>query len=374
MSKNLSVKFCKTCLMPNTRPRIVFNKEGICNACITASKKASVDWKERKRNLLNFIDQYRGNHPYYDCVVPWSGGKDSSSIALKLKTELGLNPLLVTFSPLVPTHVGNHNRESLLRFGFDNIFVRPNQKVSSELSRRFFIERGNPKVHWDAGVNVAPMQVAVNYGIPLVFYAEHGESEYGGHVLDEKNLMIRDLAEVLEHQIGDDPMNWATSGIHEKDLAPYIYPEPKDLDRVGVKAVYFAYFFEWDVMNNFTYVKDKIDFKTAEGGRTCGTFSDYDSLDDKMDDLYYYMQFIKFGFGRCARDTSRLIYRGKMDRNEALRLSKLYEGEFPEHTIDAALEFMKISRPEFEKIVDKHRENWIWEKKDSRWDLRYPIE
>lgn len=372
MAHQLSVKFCKTCLMPNTRPRITFNSDGICNACITAANKVHIDWEKRKQLLLNIVDEHRGIHPYYDCVVPWSGGKDSSSVALKLKLDLGLNPLLVTFSPLIPTEVGNHNREALLQAGIDSIFIRPNQMVSRELTRRFFIERGNPKVHWDAGVNAVPMQIALKYGIPLVFYAEHGESEYGGHILDEKNLMIRDLAEVLEHQIGDDSMNWVTKNIREKDLAPYLYPEVKALEKTGTKAVYFAYFFPWDVLDNYHYVKEKIDFRTAEN-RTCGTFSNYDSLDDKMDDLYYYMQYIKFGFGRCARDTSRVIYRNKMTRAEALRLSRMYEGEFPEKTIDAALDYMKMTKGEFNEIVDKHREEWIWTKINGNWKLKNPI-
>ena len=223
--EKLAVNFCKTCLMPSSRPRIRFNDQGICNACITAANKVSIDWSERKKMLLELIDKHRNPNALYDCVVPWSGGKDSSSVALKLKYELGLNPLLVTFSPIIPNDVGNHNREALLQAGFDSIFVRPNQKVSRHLARRFFVERGNPKIHWDAGINAIPMQIAVKFNIPLVFYAEHGESEYGGHVLDEKHLMMRDLAEVLEHQIGDDPINWMSDEIDEKDLAPYLYPE-----------------------------------------------------------------------------------------------------------------------------------------------------
>lgn len=373
MNQNLAVKYCKTCLMPTTRPRIRFNESGTCNACLTAASKKNIDWETRKKKLLELVEEHKGSNPDYDCIVPWSGGKDSTSIALKLKNELGLNPLLVTFSPLIPTRVGDHNREALLQAGFDSIFVRPNQKVSRELTRRFFVERGNPKVHWDAGINAAPMQIALKYDIPLVFYAEHGESEYGGHVLSEKNLMMRDLAEVLEHQIGDDPLNWMSDTISERDLAPYTYPAPEKLEQKQIKAVYFAYFFPWDVQENFTYVKNNIDFKTAEGGRTCGTFSDYDSLDDKIDDLYYYMQYIKFGFGRCARDTSRLIYRNKMTRQEALELCTKYEGEFPEKTFQDALEYISMGNSEFYEIVDKHRENWIWANDNNTWKLKHPL-
>ena len=115
--------------------------------------------------------------------------------------------LIVTFSPLIPNQVGQDNREEILKLGFDNIFFRPNQKISRYLSLRFLTERGNPKVAWDAGVNSLPVQVAINYNIPYIFYAEHGESEYGGLVLSKKNLIYRDSREVIEHQVGDHPEN-----------------------------------------------------------------------------------------------------------------------------------------------------------------------
>ena len=117
---------------------------------------------------MKYIQTQKRNS-FYDCVVPWSGGKDSTSIALKLKFEFGLNPLLVTFSPLLINECGRLNRIELSKMGFDSIFLKPNQLVSQKLAKRFFIERGNPKVAWDAGVNAGPIQVAINYNIPTVF-------------------------------------------------------------------------------------------------------------------------------------------------------------------------------------------------------------
>src|SRR3989338_667787 len=173
------VQYCSRCIMPNTRPRVVFDREGVCNACRHAEDKwNTVNWEERKKEFLELIAPYRFKAGEWDCIVPWSGGKDSSAIAYKLKFEFGMNPLLVTFSPQLPNEVGNHNREALIQKGFDHLFFRPNQRVHSHLARRFFIERGNHKVAWDAGVNAIPVQTAVKLNIPLVFYAEHGESEY----------------------------------------------------------------------------------------------------------------------------------------------------------------------------------------------------
>jgi N-acetyl sugar amidotransferase len=358
--------------MPDTRPRIVFDDEGVCNACRNAETKETIDWDARQREFLDYVERYRAKEGPYDCIVPWSGGKDSSYIAWRLKFEFGLNPLLVTFSPLAPNEVAVYNREEMLKLGFDHLMIRPNQKTARRLAHRFMTERGNPKVAWDAGVNAVPIQVAVKYNIPLVFYAEHGESEYGGRVLSEESKKVRDIAEVLEHQIGDDPRNWTDDEISERDLACYLYPEIKEIDRVGVHALYFAYFFRWSIFENYEFLRHKIDFMTDPKGRTDGTFTDFDSLDDKIDNLYYYMQFIKFGFGRATRDASRQIQNGHMKRATGLDLVRKYDDEFPSTNLQENLNYLGLTEAELTQIVDLHRNPEIWSFEGNQWKLRYP--
>jgi N-acetyl sugar amidotransferase len=374
LSRGRHVRYCRRCLTPDTRPRIVFDDSGVCNACRTADEKQTIDWAARRAEFEALIEPYRSRDGRWDCVVPWSGGKDSSSIAWKLKFEFGLNPLLVTFAPLVPNDVGMRNRELLIQAGFDHLYFRPNQKVHRHLARRFFIERGNPKVAWDAGVNAVPVQVAVKYEIPLVFYAEHGESEYGGRVLSEQHRKMRDITEVIEHQVGDDPRNWVDDVVSESDLNPYVYPAAPDVARVGVRAFYFAYFFRWSMFENYQYVRDRVPFATHPGGRTQGTFTDFDSLDDKSDDLYYYLQYVKFGFGRAVRDGSRLIQNAHTSRDEALQLARKYDGEFPSEHLDVMLDYLGMSRDELLQTIDLHRNPELWEKTDDGWRLRYPLE
>ncbi len=366
------VNYCTSCLTPDTRPRVQFNEQGVCNACTNADEKLNIDWVSKENEFKEIIKDYKTKNSKYDCIVPWSGGKDSSYIAYKLKFEYGLNPLLVTFSPLIPNEVGNNNRNELLKLGFDSLFFTANIKVSRKLSKRFFIERGNPKVHWDAGINTIPMQVAVKYDIPLVFYAEHGEVEYGGRLLSEEHRKIRDLAEVFEHNIGDDPRNWVDEEISDKDLAPYVYPDLDLVHKKNIKAMYFTYFFPWDVKRNYDFIKQKINFQTALKGRTDGTFTNYDSLDDKIDDLYYYLQYIKFGFGRATRDSSRLIHRKLITRKDALELVQKYDSEFPSTHFEEVKSFLKISELEFYDIIDKHRNPEIWEPKQNGWTLKFP--
>ena len=134
--------------MPSSRPRITFDERGFCNGCVYNSKrKLDIDWSGRKNNLKAILGSHKNSdtNKNYDCVVAWSGGKDSSAVALKLRDELDLNPLLVTFSPLIPTPEGDYNRRSLLRLGFDSILISPSLRTSSYLSKRFLVERGDPK-------------------------------------------------------------------------------------------------------------------------------------------------------------------------------------------------------------------------------------
>lgn len=369
------IKFCNECIMPNSRPRIVFNEKGICNACLHSKKKEKINWDERKLEFIELVNKIKfdtkKNNRLYDCVVPWSGGKDSTSIAIKLKFEFGLNPLLVTFSPLIVNECGNNNRNELSKMGFDTVFLMPNQKVSKQLSKRFFLERGNPKVAWDAGVNAGPVQIALNYNIPTVFYAEHGESEYGGLVLNKDSEKKRNLREVIEHQVGDFPENWVTESISLKDLSPYIYPSEDELQKIDLTAYYFSYFFRWSMLDNFEYVKSKMpNFQTNPNGRTEGTFTDFDSLDDKIDNLYYYMQYVKFGFGRATRDSCRMIQNNQMTREKAIELARKYDNEFPSKDFNEVLLFLDLNEDEFEEIVNKHRNDEIWKTGlSNKWEL-----
>ena len=368
--------FCKTCIMPRSRPRVVFNKDNICNACVNAENKKLINWHDRKIEFEEIVRNIKNNknssdiNKNYDCIVPWSGGKDSSYIAHRLKFEFKLNPLLVTFSPLIINEIGVHNREQLILQGFDSFYLRPNQKIARKLSTRFFLERGNPKVAWDAGVTAAPVKIALYLKIPYVFYAEHGESEYGGIVLNENSKKIRDENEVLENLVGDQPSNWADQEISERELSFYTYPTKDDFKKFSVTSYYFSYFFKWSMLRNYEYmIKVLPKFQVAKNNRTEGTFTNFDSLDDKIDTLYYYMQYIKFGFGRATRDSCRMIQNDQMTRDEAIELSKLYDSEVPKENFDEVLEYLNITRLDFDEIVNKHRNQEIWKRRNNSWEL-----
>jgi N-acetyl sugar amidotransferase len=369
----MEMRYCKGCFMPSTRPRMSIDEDGFCNGCTyNKSRKEIINWNDRKKELAEIIkvNKKSDSNKTYDCVIGWSGGKDSSAVAISLKRELGLNPLLVTFAPLIPTIEGEFNRRSLLEHGFDSILFTPNQKVSRHLSKRFLVERGDPKVHWNAGINAVTINVAAAYKIPTVFYSEHGESEYGGRILDDKSRMERSVDEILENQIGDDPRNWTDHLVNQRDLEPYIIDEAK---MEQLQILYYAHFFPWDIVQNLDLVESEVKFMRNRRGRTYGTFTDFDSLDDVMDDLYYYMQFIKFGFGRCLRDCARQIQRNRMTRQEAYGHINDYDGEVPTESLSIIGSFLGVSQEELLKLVDLHRRPDIWENRNGQWKLRSPL-
>ncbi len=365
---NLLVQYCKKCLMPTSRPRVQFDENGVCNACNFVEVKNKINWFERENQLKEILNEIRSNDGSYDCIVPWSGGKDSSYVAYQLKFKYKMNPLLVTFAPLLPNEIGQKNKRKFIELGFDNITGQPNLKISKHLSKRFFIERGNPKTHWDAGVGCYPVQIAEKFNIRAIFYAEHAESEYGGRVISEEHTKMLKYEEVIEHVIEDHPSNWVDEVVTENDLQPYLYPDPEKISEKKIISYYYSFFERFDMYKNYLFIKENMEFNTVKN-RTVGTFTNFDSLDDYMDDLYYYMQYIKFGFGRCVRDTSRFIQNGHLTRNKALNLAKKYDGEFPQKILPMILEYYDFDRKEFENIVDQHRNKEIWEYKEKNWSL-----
>lgn len=356
--------------MPDTRPGITFDFDGVCNACRYQESKAGIDWKSREFEFKEICDTYRSKDGVYDCVVPWSGGKDSSAIAYKLKFHYGMNPLLACVSPMLPTKVGEQNREELLNLGFDYLLSRPNQKVHRYLARKFFVEKGNPKAAWDAQVNTFPPQVAVTHDIKLIFYAEHGCSEYGGEILSDHSAKYRDAEEVYKIQLGDDPRNWTDDVVTDSDLNPYLYPIDAMVGQ-GVKAYYFGWFFPWHMKENHLFAKTHWRFHEID--RAEGTWNGWDSIDDWFDPIYYHLQALKFGFGKALRDAARMIQGGYMTRKQGIEYVKQYDHEFHGEGLHPVLAYLDMEHEAFVQTLESHRNFEIWEKEYPSWRLREPL-
>lgn len=366
------VIFCKRCVTSNQRPRIEFDAGGICNACNYADKKQRIiDWAERERQLRDLLDRHRSRDGRYDVVVASSGGKDSATVAHRLKHQYNMHPLTATWAPHTYTDIGWRNLQNFIHSGFDNVLATPNGQVRRKLTRLSFELLGEPFQSFIYGQTSFPFRVAVNYKIPLVFYGENGEIEYGGSTKneDKPGNQIEDFSSF--YHSGFPTEEFVKYGITEGDMELYLMPTYDDLKRVGIEMHWFGYYHKWVPQENYYYAAEHCGFQANPTGRSEGTYSKYSSLDDCLDGFHFYLSYIKFGLGRATRDASQEIRNGHITREEGIALVKRYDEEFPQMWFKDFLDYMEISEKEFWSIIDSFRPPHLWERSNGAWQLRY---
>jgi N-acetyl sugar amidotransferase len=369
------VKFCKRCVISNQRPRISFNKEGVCSACQHAErKKKIVNWDEKERMLKDLLDRYRSKDGSFDVVVPCSGGKDSAYVAHQLKYVYGMHPLTVTWSPHLYTPVGWKNLENFIASGFDNILGTPNGKTHRRLTRLAFEILGDPFQPFIYGQKAFPMQIATKYNIPLVMYGENGEVEYGGDAKNEESPEHDLEHDMIKHYFsGIGPMEWTKYGFSKEDMLYYMPPPFEEMKKVGVRCFFFGFYKKWIPQENYYYATEHTGFQANPEGRSEGTYSKYASLDDKIDGFHYYMAYIKFGLGRATSDAAHEIRDGHLTREEGVTLVRKFDGEFPKKNYDTFLEYTGLTDQEFWEHVDSWRSPHLWEQEGDQWKLKQQV-
>lgn len=365
--------FCKECTISNQRPRITFDKMGVCSACnYKKFKKKNIDWQQRETELLKLCDKFRKNNGEYDVVVPCSGGKDGTFVAHQLKYKYGMNPLCVTWAPLVYTSQGRKNLDSFINSGFNHILGTSDPVITKKLTYLSFKELGDPFQPFIYGQSNFPLFMALNYEIKLIMYGENGEVEYGG---DMKNAYIptRTIKDYNKHYFsGISPDFWERYNILSKDLYPFKGPSDDLINQKKIEMHFFGYYKSWDPQENFYYAQKHCGFSVNDV-RNEGTYSKYASLDDKLDGFHYYMAYIKFGIGRATSDTAHEIRDGKISRDEGIQLVKRYDHEKPSKYYNIFLEYCDLTDGEFNEVVDQWRSDHIWHKVNNNWKLRKTI-
>jgi N-acetyl sugar amidotransferase len=370
------VKYCKKCVISNQRPRITFDEDGVCSACNFADYKAKVvSWEQRENELKTLLDRFRRTDGRYDVIVPSSGGKDSALVAHMLKFKYNMNPLTVTWAPHVYTDIGFENHQNHIHIGdLSNILVTPPGQAHRKLTKLAFENLGDPFLPFIYGQNNMPLQMAEKFDIPLIFYGENSEVEYGGSMKDAF-VPTRDWkhknANIL--MSGMPPEKFLEHGITEKDLYPYLAPSTDRLDSLGLEIHYFGYYHKWIPQENYYYCVENTGFK-ANPERSEGTYSKYASLDDKIDGFHYYLMFIKFGIGRATSDAAHEVRDGHLTREEAAALVGRFDGEFPKKHYELFLEYCGITEQEFWNVVDSWRPDHIWRKLGDEWKIRHKID
>lgn len=378
------VKFCKLCVVSNQRPRITFNKEGVCSACEYAYQKQNIiDWMRREKELFSLCKKYRSRDGSFDVIVPVSGGKDSGWVAHQLKYVYGMHPLCVTWAPHIYTEIGWKNFQNFVSSGFDVIYCFPDGKLHRKLARVAFQALGDAWQPFTYGQKAYAYHIAIKFGISLIFFGENGEVEYGGSTkyINRPYELPEDFEEFYYKGASVDDLVEAglrtrilkSGEIDKRTFELYRTPDIKIVKKMGIRQYWFSYFKKWIPQENFYYAQKNTGFTANEEGRSEGTYSKYASLDDKTDGFHFYLAFIKFGIGRATSDTAHEVRDGHITREEAVALVKRYDGEFPSRYFAEFLQYLDIDEKYFWKVVDSWRQPHIWKKVKGEWRLRHTV-
>lgn len=323
------LKYCVRCVLPDSKPDLHFNADGVCAACQAFESRGTVDWNARRAEFMSIVEGYRDQtNSKWDCIVPVSGGKDSTVQVLTM-LELGVRPLCVTATTCDLTEVGLVNIENIKNLGVDHLTISPNPVVRRKLNRIGLREVGDISWPEHVGIFTIPVRVAVDFGIPLLIWGENSQNEYGGpegatnsRTLDRR--WLEEFGGLLGMRVSDLS---ATQGIPEGDLAPYTYPSGDELERVGVTGLFLGQFFPWDGMTNALLAQAN-GFQTT-GKVVEGSMVDYENIDNYQVGIHDYFKFLKFGFGRTTDIASLHVRRGRLTRSQAVDLVKKRDGKFP---------------------------------------------
>jgi len=381
------MKYCKRCVMPDTKPDLLFDETGVCNACRNFEQREQIDWEARREELEKLLARHRNpDGSNWDCVIPVSGGKDSTYQVLRT-LQFGLNPLCVTATTCDLSEIGRHNIENIKKLGVDYLEVSPNKMIRARMNRIGLLEVGDISWPEHVGIFTIPVRTAVQHRVPLIIWGENSQNEYGGPAAATKdNVLTRRWLEEFGGLLGLRVTDLiGTEGIERKHVIPYTYPEDDDLQQVGVTGLFLGYYLPWDGYSNALLAQ-------ANGLRTLnhtveGSVVNYENLDNHQTGIHDYFKFLKFGFGRATDIACLHVRRGRVTRQDAVTMVMNHDGKFPwtylDKPLDEILEPLDLTIDEFMKVCDRFTNRKIFATdargnliKDNRGNLTrlYPLE
>ena len=351
------IRYCTRCVMPDTKPDLLFDAEGVCNACRNFEGRGTVDWEARHGELETLLGRYRsGDGGNYDCIIPVSGGKDSTFQVVRM-LELGANPLCVTATTDSLSDVGRRNIENIKRLGVDYVEVSVNPRVRRAINRLALTQVGD--ISWPEHVLIftIPVRLAVQFGVRLIIWGENSQNEYGGPAAaaDHNTLTRRWLEEfggLLGLRVTD---LVGQEGIAARDLIQYSYPTDAELERVGVTGLFLGHYLPWDGYQN-ALIAQAHGFETYHKPVE-GSLVNYENLDNHQTGIHDYFKFLKFGFGRATDLACLHVRRGRLSRADAVRLVRMHDGRYPSEylgrSLEAILDEIEMTREEFDRVCDR---------------------
>lgn len=323
------MRFCTSCLYPESKPDLWFDERGVCSACLGYAKRGAVDWDQRREEFLRVTDRYRskdgGN---YDCIVPVSGGKDSTYQVIRL-LQHGLKPLCVTATTDSLSEIGRRNLENIARLGVDHVSVTINPVVRRRINRLALTEIGD--ISWPEHVAIftIPVRLAVQMRVPLLVWGENSQNEYGGPATSQENSTLdrrwlEEFGGLLGLRVSD---LIGLEGIRRSDLVQFTYPTDAELKASGVTGIFLGYYFPWDGYQN-ALIAQGYGFET-QNALVEGSLANYENLDNFQTGIHDYFKYLKFGFGRATDIANNHIRRGRLTRADAVELVRRHDGRFP---------------------------------------------
>tara|TARA_Y100000590_G_C15700019_1_gene1006425 strand:- start:3 stop:1121 length:1119 start_codon:yes stop_codon:yes gene_type:complete len=355
------IEYCNSCILPNTRPNILFDELGNCNAATIENKK-SIDWNKREREFNRIVNHAKSKNGAYDCVIPVSGGKDSTWQVIKA-LEYDLRPLCVTWKTPVRTKLGEANLKNLISLGVNHIDFTIDPIIEKIFTYKAFKKFGSPVIPMHMALHAIPLQIAVNFKIPLILWGENSAYEYGG---EEQYRGVRLNHEwLIKYGVtnGTTAKDWIDDDLSKESLSPYFWPSDKKQGKADVFAIFTGHYFNWDPIQTYEISKS-YGFKAATNAKT-GFYKFADIDDSFLITIHHWMKWYKFGFTRLWDNLSIEIRNDRMSRDEAIKIVREKGEELPEEEIKSFCNYLDIKESHFFEIVSKFRNRKIWGKNDS---------
>ena len=363
--------YCRVCVLPNTRPNLVLDAQGVCNACRSHATKKTIDWEAREQAFQQVVANAKSYHRSYDCVIPVSGGKDSTWQLVNC-LRWGLHPLAVTWRTPARTELGWENLRNLIGLGVDHIDFSVNPKVEKRFIWKAFERFGTPMIPMHMALFNIPLRLAVSMNIPLVIWGENSAFEYGGTEEETKGAEL-DEAWLKKFGVtqGTTAKDWVSSELTREELTPYCGPSEEDLRAKGIRALFLGYYFQWDPAKTFVVAREHGFQPRPEGPKT-GYYS-FADIDDDFISIHHFLKWHKFGFTRLYDNLSIEIRNHRMTREEAITKIQEAGDPTPRDDIGSFCKYVDITEVRFSEVAETFRNRDIWRKKGKNWELLEPL-
>ena len=360
--------YCSQCVLPDTRPGIAIDADGVCSGCRGhARKQTEIDWQKRRVELDQLVDRARARGADYDCIVPVSGGKDSTWQVVKC-AEFGLKVLAVTWRSPGRTTLGQQNLDNLIGLGVDHIDVSISPRVERRFTYKALAQTGSTAVPMHLALYATPLRLAVALDVPLVVWGESPYMEYGGDPGDSE-LNKLSHAWLRRHGIlqGTSAVDWIDDELSARDLAPYMLPPEAAFADREIESIFLGYYLPWDPVETLAVAR-RHGFQARPAGAKVGYY-DFADIDCDFISVHHWFKWLKFGFTRLFDNLALEIRNGRLSRAQAIDIIRATGDQRPAADIDRLCRFLAISLEHFQEIEERFRNREIWSRGGGIWRL-----